>query len=135
MEINKEFINYISGIISEIKKVEEELKVTPISRVRKYALKKSGYMLKEKLKYHLNKMNRKINSDINVVHYKSTHQGRTRYFQQILPLSEEEIKVYFEVGNIVTPVQVEIINIMPIDNRLKEVEVNETEKEKEGNIK
>lgn len=131
MEINKELINYIKGLLEEINGVNDLLlKPGPHHN----SLLKKRLMLINKIQAHLGKMNQRAHGDINRVLYKSIYGTQVKYFQQYFPLSKEEIEIYFEVGNIVTNSKVEIISITPLTTKPIEIEyyekIQKPEKEK-----
>ena len=126
MEIDQTLLIYIKGLAEELQKLKTQIASFRESQSPgKYqALKKQHRAIQEKIKHRLSKMHKKAHREINTVIYRSTFMGKERHFQHVLPLTEEEIRYYFAIGNLASPVEVEILEIKPFITSPIEIKYN-----------
>lgn len=117
MEITKELLLYVKGLVEQKEVLQRDL-----TNTREYgkvsSLRKELLNIKSKIQSTKAKIHERVYAPINMVYYKIDNQGLGTYYKRVFPLTEREIRVMYQLTNDFNPSlnHIEIISIQPINN-------------------
>lgn len=98
MEITKQLLIYTKGLVEQKELLQQQL-LQPISYAKLSSLRKEIIALNSKIQSTKAKMHNRVYAPINVVYYKAYIHGHYQYFKRVLPLTEREIHIMYQVSN------------------------------------